>query len=399
MDTVLGLLAAALGMGVTIYFGRNSARQLKERASTRQFVRVRQTVIRDGLDIRRVAGKDQLALTRSGWLLNPPRPIDELDLKLIEESSPYDLDQLRQLQRYLPTDATGRRFTRFHEAVSAFDKPALWFDAVTYRLLGVEPTEHALRLTVGPSRYWDCFDFAEGLKHEAGHHYLKSKGRRVGGRFRRSLGGPFNFAGRHCGLGVSTLTIRAAESGATFYLHRRGSSVAVGQNEISLVPAGEFQPSDDSAFALHQDLDVWYAIMREYGEEFLGLDEVREGRGAPIDYDGLSPFRELQAARRTGAIRPYLLGIGLDPTAWKGQIYTVCVFDASTFDSLFADMVTSNLEGTQESPTHNREPATPLTGWEFNAERVDSYLNNPRVSQSAKIVIELAWRHRAVLLA
>lgn len=400
MDTVLGLLAAAVGLGVSIYFGRNSARQLRERASARRFVLVRQAVSRDGLDLRRVAGGNRLALTRDGWLLDTPRPLADLVLELTEQC-PTDghVEHLRLLRGYLPTDATGRRFTRFHEAVSVFDRPALWFDAATYRLLGVERADDTVRLTVGPSRYWDCFDFAEGLKHEAAHHYLKSDGRRIGGRFRRSLADPFDFARRQCGLGFCALTIRAAASGATFYLHRRGGSVAVGQNETSLVPAGEFQPSDDSPFALRRDLDVWFALMREYGEEFLGIDEVREANGAPIDYDNESPFREMQVARRSGGMRPHLLGVGLDPVTWKGQIYLACVFEAATFDALFAGMVTSNLEGTYELPSHRREPAAPLTGWAFDAESVASYLGNPRVSPSAKLVIELAWRHRRALLA
>lgn len=38
------------------------------------------------------------------------------------------------------------------------------------------------------------------------------------------------------------------DSGASFYLHRRGDQVAVGQNETSLVPAGELQPSDGPRF-------------------------------------------------------------------------------------------------------------------------------------------------------
>lgn len=70
-------------------------------------------------------------------------------------------------------------------------------------------------------------------------------------------------------------------------------------------------------FALHRDLDVWLAMMREYAEELLNMDEVRQGRGAPIDYAAQSPFRELQAARTGGLVRPYLLGIGLAPASWK----------------------------------------------------------------------------------
>jgi hypothetical protein len=65
------------------------------------------------------------------------------------------------------------------------------------------------------------------------------------------------------------------------------------------------------------------------------MDEVRQGRGAPIDYTAQSPFRELQAARAVGLIRPYLLGIGLNAASWKAHILTVCVFDSLAFDDIF----------------------------------------------------------------
>ena len=58
-------------------------------------------------------------------------------------------------------------------------------------------------------------------------------------------------------------------------------------------------------------------MMREYAEEILNMDEVRQGHGAPIDYAAQSPFRELQEARTGGLVRPYLLGIGLDAASWK----------------------------------------------------------------------------------
>jgi hypothetical protein len=306
------------------------------------------------------------------------------------------------MRRYLPVDATGRRLDRYHEAVTAFDRPSLWFDAKTYRLLGVDPADPtagpALCLRVGVSSYWDCFDFSEGLRHEAAHRYLASSGSKIDGMFRKSLGDPFDLLGRHCGLGFATLTIRRGDSGASFYLHRRGDQVAVGQNETSLVPAGEFQPSDDSRFALHRDLDVWLAMMREYAEEFLNMDEVRQGRGAPIDYAAQSPFRELLAAKTGGLIRPYLLGIGLDPASWKAQILTICVFDALTFDGIFGNMAPENREGVFEIPTHHRTAPAPLTGWDFNEQTIQDYLKDPSLSSSAKAVLGLAWRHRTTIL-
>jgi hypothetical protein len=385
---------------------------MAERTSVRRFLRVRQVLRRSGLDIGGVAIASSREITpteaahllaRQGWILQRPCRLEDLELRLVDlANGDRCLDRLRTLRRYLPVDATGQRLDRYHEAVTAFDRPSLWFDAKTYRLLGVDPADSAggpaLSLRVGTSRYWDCFDFAEGLRHEAAHRYLASGGRKIGGVFRKSLGDPFDLLRRHCGLGFATLTIRCGDFGASFYLHRRGDQVAVGQNETSLVPAGEFQPSDDSRFALHRDLDVWLAMMREYAEEFLNMDEVRQGRGAPIDYTAQSPFRELQAARTGGLVRPYLLGIGLDPASWKAHILTVCVFDAPAFDDIFGNMAPENREGVLEIPTLHRTASAPLTGWDFNEHTVRGYIQDSSVNPSAKVALGLAWRHRATIL-
>lgn len=408
LGTVLSLVLAVISVVVSVYFGRYSARQLAERTSIRRFLRVRQALSRSGLDISRVALASSLELTpagvpyvlaRQGWILDRPCRLENLELRLVDlAEGDWGVDRLRTLRRYLPVDATGRRFDRYHEAVTAFDPPLLWFDAKTYRLLGVEFAGPALCLQVGASKYWDCFDFSEGLRHEAAHHYLASGGTKVGGAFRRSLGDPFDLAGRHCGLGFATLTLRRGDCGASFYLHRRGDQVASGKNETSLVPSGEFQPSDDSRFALRRDLDVWLAMMREYAEEFLNLDEVRQGRGAPIDYAAQSPFRELQAARTAGLIRPYLLGIGLYPTSWKAEILTVCVFDAVAFDDIFRELAPENREGVLEIPTPRRTAPAPLTGWDFDQHTVQEYLHDPSLGPPTKAVLELVWRHRATIL-
>ncbi|MCA1601658.1 MAG: hypothetical protein LC776_08450 [Acidobacteria bacterium] len=380
--TVLSLVLAAVSVAVTVYFGRYSARQVVERMSVRRFLRVRQVLSRSGLGISRVAAASSrdlippeapYVLAGQGWILERPRRLEDLELRFVDlADADCCLERLRTLRRYLPVDAMGRRFDRYHEAVTAFDRPSLWFDAKTYRLLGVDPADStagpALSLRVGASRYWNCFDFDEGLRHEAAHHYLASGGRKI------------------------------SDFGASFYLHRRGDQVAVGQNETSLVPAGEFQPSDDSRFALHRDLDIWLAMMREYAEELLNIDEVRQGRGAPIDYAAESPFRELQAARTAGLVRPYLLGIGLDPASWKAVILTVCIFDALAFDDIFGNMVAVNREGVLEIPTLHRAAGAPLTGWDFTEKTVEDYLQDPSLSSHAKVVLGLAWRHRATIL-
>lgn len=99
-----------------------------------------------------------------------------------------------------------------------------------------------------------------------------------------------------------------------------------------------------------------------------------------------------------GWVRPYLLGIGLDAASWKAQILTVCVFDAPAFDGIFGNMASENREGVLEIPTLHRTAPAPLTGWDFDEHTVQGYLQDPSLSSSAKVVLDLAWRHRATVL-
>src|SRR5262249_46748273 len=148
----------------------------------------------------------------------------------------------------------------------------------------------------------------------------KSDGTKISGPYRRQLRDPFNLATRKCAIGFSVLTVRQAPNELSFFLHRRDGRVSTAKNRTGLIPAGEFQPSDDSGLSVRNDLDLWPAMMREYAEELLGMEEARFRRGAPIDYNRELPFRELQAARRRGTIRPYVIDVRIDPLSWKCAI-------------------------------------------------------------------------------
>jgi len=166
---------------------------------------------------------------------------------------------------------------------------------------------------------------------------------------------------------------------------------------LNLIPAGEFQPSDDSRPALIHDLDLWFAMMREYAEEFLGIEEARVRRGAPIDYDHDEPFKRFQAARRRGEIRPYILGGGSKTQKKKAQIYTACIFEGPAFDRLFSGMVGENNEGVLELPTLHRVKREPLRGWAFDESTVRPYLAESRLGPSGRVTLGLSLKHRSAL--
>src|SRR5690606_13699183 len=111
-----------------------------------------------------------------------------------------------------------------------------------------------------------------------------------------------------------------------------------GTNQLAL--AGMFQPSCRAADRSTVDFDLWRCMVREYSEELLGAKEHDNP-----DYQQWPFYLELEAARMSGACRPYLLGIGVDPLTFATDILTAVVFTPQAFDTLFANLVTENAEG------------------------------------------------------
>jgi hypothetical protein len=129
--------------------------------------------------------------------------------------------------------------------------------------------------------------------------------------------------------------------------------------------------------------------MREYSEEFLGHEE-HGGDGAPIDYDAVDTFRDMNNARRDGQIKIYCLGIAVDALTLAVEILTVAVFEADVYDQVLADLVEQNDEGTVV--------AKPVPFEEHTINRLlssDEYSLAP----AAAACLNLAWDHRKTVLA
>ncbi|UOX84728.1 hypothetical protein MUY14_23220 [Amycolatopsis sp. FBCC-B4732] len=166
--------------------------------------------------------------------------------------------------------------------------------------------------------------------------------------------------------------------------------MAEGPDILHVIPAGEFTPSDIGLSALREDFDLWKNIMREYGEEFLNVEEAYGRGGRPIDYSRDEPFHRLHAAYVSGELTVRVLGIGLDLLDWKPSLYTVCVLDSPTFDEIFAAMVSSGPEGTILVGPEGQ-------GIPFTEENVRLYTGHPGTVNAGAACLELAWRHRDAL--
>ena len=161
-----------------------------------------------------------------------------------------------------------------------------------------------------------------------------------------------------------------------------------------MMPAGMFQPSSISSSGEVNDFDLWRNVMREFSEEFLGNPE-HDGSGADsIDYDSVEPFRSLNAARRAGKLRIMCFGVGLDPLTLCGEILTAAVIDADVFDDVFRELVSANAEGTIVTTGDGATAGIP-----FEHRNVERLLTSEPLAPAAAACLDLAWRHRDVLLA
>jgi hypothetical protein len=407
LGLVLGLLGTAAAW-IALRMARGPGREARRSATidefvaTRQYLKehIRQLVGAGLITHRRFCDDPSLPmLTQPGWILERPVHLSTAILHRVEPTPSVSTDDaVKLLRRYWPLRANGERMESYHEAFAAYDRPSGWFNGASYRMLRVIPVAGTLEMTFTDTWYWENIDTTESLLYEAASVHARSGRQSVTGPYRRFLGSPFDFARRCATPGIDAITIRMEGNRGTFYVIRRDASKVVSAaNATGIVPAGEFQPSDDSLAAKKADFDLWRSIMREYVEEFLDLDDARVRLGTPINFIERPTYSLLSSAYSSRKIKPYLLGVGLDPVNWKPTILTVCVFPAKLFDKLFSGMVPSNHEGLLELPVRQRHPGSPLEGWPFDEETVFAYANDAGVLPAARAGLMLAWRHRKML--
>jgi hypothetical protein len=421
---VVPIVAVILAAAGTWYARRAAAPVVREERRQRRldgFREVRAWMRKSGSELKVIEAvhrthRDLLApapmhlfITEPAWVLSEPLELDRLTVELADKDDvpPVAEACYEPLRRYWPLGSDGKPVARYHEAVNEFDPPKLWFDWPSYRLLGVERRpDGGFTLRVGTTTYWAGFDSWSGLQFEAAHQLREleaghppggTEGARLTGPYRRSLGSPFSLTNRDCAIGLSVLTVYRTRKDAYFYLQRRAAGqVATMGGMAGLLPAGEFQPSSAAFAAVRLDADIWRCIMREFAEEVLGRADLHE-RGALVDYERESPFRELQQARDSGSVRPYILDIGFDPVTWKAGIRLVWIFDEGAHQKIFRGMQPESSEGSVEASSLHRVGQQPLKGMPLNEETVRAYLKDPTITEAARLCISLTWEHREKL--
>lgn len=343
-------------------------------------------------------------LAKPGWVLDEPVGLRSLKLSLVEEPRTSGVDgREAETLPMRPLHASGRRFESYTSAMRHLDPPRLFESRTSYRLLREDLT--AGDLEFGLASYFDKLDVSEAVSHELAVACIY----RPGGipssvdairdelSFRALLGDPFNLERRAVLPGIATLTIRLRRHPAepTFLLHWRDpTKVAAEGGQYGLIPAGEFQPASVNPWDRHNDLDIWRNIVREYSEELLGSPEHDGARSAPIDYDSWPLFRELEDAQASGAVVPFLLGIGMNALTLNAPILTVVVIDDDVFSRVFGGMVRYNEEGEVVGVGDGRA----VEGIPFTHDAVQRLLGSEPLAGPGAACLALAWRHRDRLL-
>ncbi|XVS65498.1 helix-turn-helix domain-containing protein [Actinosynnema sp. CA-299493] len=335
-------------------------------------------------------------LADSQWLLEEPVELDSVKLRWDHDATPYMLPRTASTDGLLPLRDNDNRYTDYSRAVRDLVRPRLLENRLSYRLTGLHgEADGTLTLRFGRTTFFEVFNVKQMVAHEFKKAWLLS-GRQIPGferlPLRAAIGNPFDPARLLMSPGINTLTIRRGSlgEGASFVLHERdGSKVADGGGLCHVMPAGEFQPSSTALADVTNDFSLWRNIMREFSEEFLGNPEHDGCNPNSIDYENDEPFARFELARDRGTLRMWYYGLVVEPLELGVLQLTVAVLDAPEFDRLFANMVSTNDEGSVIGKGGTKR--IPFTEEAIN--RLE-----PRLTASALTLLRLAWRDRAALL-
>lgn len=338
------------------------------------------------------------------WLPSTPVPLDAVQLTYTDSAPPPAITGSEAETRDVrPLHDLASRYQRYSHAIRDLAHPGLFENRLSYRLLGASWDGHGGELEFGHTSYFEAVDVGEALAHETAASHLLAQGDEISVRratwsplpFRKLIGDPTTFAHRPQLASIDTLTIcRHRDGRATFVLHDRSAArVAVAGGMLHIMPAGVFQPSSIEPTALEADFSLWRNIMREYSEEFLGNVE-HGGDGRPVDYSA-GTFAVFEREYQAGRVRPWWLGVGLDPLTLFGEILTAVVIDAEVYEDLFAEMVDVNDEG---RVVVIGDSSTPTTAIPFDELTVPRLLEHSALAPAAAACLSLAWQHREILL-
>lgn len=336
------------------------------------------------------------------WIPHEPVRVEEIELEWSDDAARALVSGAEpEAERMLPLRAQGRRYARYTSAIRYLDRPALFENRPSYRLLELD-LSGARRMRFGLATYFDKLDVSEAVAHELAHADQANPGQVPHWPalpLRSLIGDPFDLRRRFVMPAIETLTVRRDKTTgrATFLLHWRDpEKVATAAGIYGLIPAGEFQPSSIASWDRRNDFDLWRSMVREYSEEILGEPERDGSSGEPLDYENWPLYTRLQDARAHGRVTVHCLGVGLDALTLTATILTVAVFDDDIFDELFGEAVQINAEGVLVAAA---DASTVSAGLPFTEATVRRLLREEPMASPGACILNRTWRYREMLLA
>jgi hypothetical protein len=343
-----------------------------------------------------------------GWMLAHPLHLDPdagaVGIRAVAEPGQRAPAVLREALRLArPLTADGLRHERIIDAIVELEDPpaSKYVNRDCYRIVDFEVAGDGARLELVQTTYFEALNEAIPLECEVAEALRPATegvpAEPVALPIRAALGDPFALGNRTTVGSVSTLVLRRAADGtAEFWLHARRTVGMVG-GQTHVVPTGVFQPAVDADPAIFaRDAAPWHTVLRELTEELLGVWDADARAVAPDAYDTQPPLADIEAARRDGTARPWLVGAGLDPLSYWFELLTVLVVDADTFDAIVGQPPRENREGTVLGVTR---PDGTHGGHPFTAAGVAAALADERLAPAADALIQLAWKHADALLS
>lgn len=335
-------------------------------------------------------------LSERRWMPAAPVPLSDLRLDLEPNRAVRESFADAAATVVLPERPDATRYASYSAATT--ELTGRTFDnRGTYRLQAAH-LRGVGRLAFGLGRYFDGLDVGEAAAHEfaAVRLGLLADDEQ---RIRRAIGDPCDPARRPTNVAISTLTLRHDRTTreATCLLHWRDpTKVGHAGGLYQVLPTGVFQAVGEAAWNLHNDFDLWRSMIREYAEELLGEDEDYGADGGPIDYAAWPFAAAITRGLADGAVRAYVLGLGVDPLTLATDLLTVVVIDAGFYDELFDGVIAVNEEGRVLSSID--EHRTSAYGIPFTGDMLSRLVDDEPMQAAGAAVLWLAWEHRTVLL-
>jgi hypothetical protein len=310
----------------------------------------------------RVAGTGLLA--PPSWIPDRPVPLESIALR--RTAATFDGGPL--------PPGPAAPYPTYSMAIAALDPPRVFQDRPTYRLAAADL--RAGSLVFGKGGYFDGIDTGEACAHEFAAYTL---GRTADMPLRARIGQPWDLSLRPANVAISTLTLRVAPGDVRFPLHWRDpAKVGHAGGLYQVLPVGIFQAAGDSDSPA--DFHLWHCMLREFAEELLGEPELT----GPIDYEAWPLARRMA---RGGAVRAWVLGLGVDPLTFATDLLTVVAIEAGLFDELFGAMAAANDEG----------HILYGSGFGFDESTIERLVTGEPMQAAGAALLRLAWRHRDLI--